>query len=103
MANAVHAFILGLLYICMEIMHVVGIVDDAAGRFLALVGIQDPQWQLYILLVLAAALVTLALRVLGGLLGWVCLLVLVLLLLHRLVPGLASPAWLQTMMPLGSA
>lgn len=100
MDKLVGAFIFGIFYLCMVTMRVVGIADNALGKGMTLIGVQNPSWQIYILLVVCAALVVLALRVLGGLLGWCVLLLLVLLLLHRLVPILASPDWMQTMVPL---
>ncbi|MDD2706209.1 MAG: hypothetical protein PHU07_12885 [Acidocella sp.] len=100
MDKLVGAFVFGILYLCMVTMRVIGIADNALGKGMTLLGVRDPSWQIYILLVVCTALVVLALRVLGGLLGWCLLLLLVLLLLHRIVPELASPGWVQAMAPL---
>ena len=97
MNNAIEAFVTGVLALCGLVMLGVGTVDDTLGMAMTSVGI-DPNWQLSILLVLTAALVVFVMRVLGGLLGWVVLLLLVLLLLHRIVPGMVTPA----IMPLTS-
>ncbi|HUW80552.1 MAG TPA: hypothetical protein VMV54_06605 [Acidocella sp.] len=97
MNNAIEAFVTGVLALCGLVMLGVGTVDDTLGMAMTSVGI-DPNWQLSILLVLTAALVVFVMRVLGGLLGWVVLLLLVLLLLHRIVPGMVTP----TIMPLAS-
>jgi len=84
-------FAIGIVAFGEFIMHYVGIVDDSFGHLLILVGITSPRYQLYVYLIFMLALVVFALRVLGGLLGWVVLILLVLMLLHRVVPGISAP------------
>ncbi len=91
MQNMVGDFTHGLLYAGQEVMHVVGLFDDSLSTAMTAFGLSNPVWQVYVLLVVCAALVVFALRAVGGLLGWCVLLLLVLLMLHRLVPNLGTP------------
>jgi|GEM_PF-6009684 hypothetical protein len=90
MNNALEYFLTGIFYLFAVVMYYAGFVDDAASSFMASWGIYPP-YQLYVFLVITAALVVLALRWLGGLPGWVVLLLLVILLLHRIVPEVSNP------------
>jgi hypothetical protein len=85
------SFALGVLAACQFVMRGIGAIDNFFTNIMFSLGILDPHIQAYILLALAAVLVVLALRVLGGLLGWVLLIFIVLLLVHRLVPGFSAP------------
>lgn len=71
-------------------MRWVGAVDNLFSAALRAVGVFDPHIQLYILLIVIVFYVILALRAVGGLLGWAMLFFAVLILLHRLEPGIAS-------------
>jgi len=87
----VQEFAAGVIALCYFVLHCVGFVDNGLIHLGDDAGL-SPQRQLYVLLVLIAVLVVLALRTVGGLLGWFVLLFLVLLLLHRIVPGADTPA-----------
>ena len=89
--KGVEEFAIGLVTICMVLMRGVGVIDDEFTRLMQTCGVFDPHWQLCILLGLTAFYVVLALRAVGGMLGWVMLFFAVLLLLHRTVPGLSAP------------
>ncbi len=91
MGHFVDFFAIGIVAFCEFIMHYVGIVDDLFSRLLILTGITNSKYQLYVFLIFMLALVVFALRILGGLLGWVVLILLVLMLLHRVVPGISTP------------
>ena len=90
MNSAVQYFVTGVLALCGMVMRFLGNIDDALGTVMTSVGV-DPHWQFLIMLVVTVMLVVLALRLVGGLFGWVLLLLLVLLMLHRVVPGIAAP------------
>jgi len=77
---------------CVEfVMHYVGFADHGLFRLMILAGVVNPNYQLYIFLALLAVLVFVALGVVRGLLGWLILIVLILLLLDRVIPGLNTP------------
>ena len=81
---------LGVVLTCELIMRWVGAVDDLFSTGMRAIGVFDPHVQLYTLLAVIAFYVVLSLRAVGGLLGWVMLFFAVLLLLHRVEPGVAS-------------
>ena len=76
------------------VMGFIGRIDASLTILMTNYGI-SPQWQLYILLTATVVLVVLALRLLGGLIGWAVLILLVLLLLHWVVPSLGNVSVLQ--------
>lgn len=90
MNDAVQYFVTSVLALCDMVMRFLGTIDAALGEVMTSVGI-DAHWQFLIMLVVTVILVVLALRLVGGLLGWMVLILLVMLLLHRVVPGIASP------------
>jgi len=90
--KGIEQFALGVVTICLVIMRGVGVIDDLFSRLMEHLGVYDTGWQLCILLALLAFYVVLSLRAVGGMLGWTMLFFAVLLLLHRTVPALSSPA-----------
>jgi hypothetical protein len=88
--SAIELFITGIFALCAMAMQVIASADDVLGEVMDNAGI-DPQHQVFILLIVTVMLVILALRVMGGLLGWLVLAVLILLLMHRIVPGMVTP------------
>ncbi len=90
--KGIEQFALGVVAICMTIMRGVGVIDDLFSSLMQAIGVYDPGWQLCILLGVLAFYVVLSLRAVGGMLGWAMLFFAVLLLLHRTVPRLSSPA-----------
>lgn len=89
--EAVEQFAVGVVTMCVIIMRGIGAVDDMFTGAMRYFGVDDPHWQLCILLGLIAFYVVLALRAVGGMLGWAMLFFAVLLLLHRAVPSLSAP------------
>ena len=90
--KGIEQFAVGVVMICVMIMRGVGVVDDMFSGLMRSFGVYDPNWQLCILLGLIAFYVVLALRAVGGMLGWAMLFFAVLLLLHREVPSLSAPS-----------
>lgn len=90
MNEAVQYFVMGILALCGMVMRFLSNIDDALGAVMTSVGI-DPHLQFLIMLIATVMLVMLALRLVGGFFGWVVLFLLVLLLLHRVVPGIMTP------------
>ena len=84
----------GVFVIFAFVMAFIGRIDAGLAHFMTSYHI-SPHWQLYILLIATVMLVVLALRLLGGLLGWAVLILLVLLLLHRVVPDVGNVTALQ--------
>ena len=91
MSHLITSFTIGILTIVGFVMHYVGFADNGFTRLMIKAGIVYPRDQLYIYLAVMVILAFVALRVLGGMLGWVILILLVLLLLHRVVPGISAP------------
>jgi len=89
--KGVDQFVVGIVTICMVIMRGVGVIDDMFSAAMRFCGLYDPQWQLYVLLVVLAFYVVLSLRAVGGMLGWAMLFFAVLLVLHRTIPSLSTP------------
>jgi hypothetical protein len=83
--QAVSYFLDGILALCILVMRGVGWVDGVLTIPMQSADL-SARTQAYILLVVTVVLVVLALRVLGGLLGWLVFLFLVLLLLHHILP-----------------
>lgn len=90
MFKGTDALALGIVLTCEVIMRWVGAVDDLFSSGMRAIGVVDLHIQLYILLVIVAFYVVLALRAVGGMVGWLMLFLAVLLLLHRAVPGVAT-------------
>ena len=95
MNNIIDQFLNGIFVLCAMAMRVIGSIDDTLGNAMTAEHI-DPQYQLFILLVVTVVLVVLAMRLMGSLLGWLVLLLLLLLLLHRVVPNFAGPEHFST-------
>lgn len=93
MDSVIVYFLTGIFYVCALVMHAAAIINGAAEQFMENMGIL-PLYQLYIFVGLFIVLSVLALRVLRGFPGWVVVLLLVLLLVERIVPGLSSPGTL---------
>ncbi len=89
--KAVEQFAVGVVMICVMVMRGVGVVDDQFSAAMRDLGVFSPDWQLCVLLGLTAFYVVLALRSVGGMLGWAMLFFAVLLLMHRTVPSLTAP------------
>lgn len=91
MGNALQSVLNEVVSLAGVVLHVAGAVNATASRFLTDFGIMPP-YQLYLFLVLMVTLSVVALRSLGGLLGWLVVVVLLVLLLQRVVPGIGAPA-----------
>jgi len=87
--NFIIALILGLFD---AIMAFIGLIDFHLSDAMTREGIGD-QLQSVILLVVTVFLVLLALRLVGGLFGWLVLILLSLLLLHHLIPAMVQAGW----------
>ncbi|MBU6419333.1 MAG: hypothetical protein KGQ79_06345 [Proteobacteria bacterium] len=74
------------------VLGIAGFVDGFLVKLMAFVGIADPRWQLFFLLVIFAVVVAVIMRKLGGLFGWLALLLAAVLVLHFVVPGLGMPS-----------
>jgi hypothetical protein len=86
-------FILGLiLTIFGIIMSFIGVIDSSLTSAMTHAGI-DYHLQLVVILVITVVLVVGALRLVGGLLGWLLLILLALLLLHHAIPEMAQAGW----------
>ncbi len=90
----------GIYYIVHIVMAGIGVVDNGFSAFMLAVGVTNPGVQMDCLLLVAVAIVVLAMRFIGGGMGWVILLFCVLLLLHRVLPGLSVPSGLPVTSPL---
>jgi hypothetical protein len=84
-------FAAGILYLCQVVMAYVGVADKAICHVMTLAGL-SAQVQTYVLIVATALIVALAMRAVGGVFGWVVLLLMVLLLLHHVIPNIATPS-----------
>jgi len=91
LSHLITDFAIGILAAAEFVMHYVGFADHGLFRLMIMAGVLNPIYQLYIFLALLVILAFVALRVIGGLLGWFILILLVLLLLDRVVPGLNTP------------
>jgi hypothetical protein len=90
-------------YVVYMVMSVIGGIDDGFSVVMRAVGVPDPHLQLIFGLLFLVVAVILALCIVGGGLGWIILLFCVLLLLHRIVPGLGAPGGLPVASPLQNA
>jgi hypothetical protein len=79
----------GVFALCGMVMGFFGDIDHALGGVMTSIGI-GMQWQFLIMLVVTAMLAVPALRYVGGLLGWVMMLLLVLLLVDSAVPEITA-------------
>ena len=103
MQEIINEFGSGIYYVAHVVMSCVGIIDNGFSVFMLAAGVYNPGLQLDFLLLMIVAAVVLAMRVIGGGLGWLILLFCVLLLLHRVVPGLSAPGGLPVSSPLQGA
>jgi uncharacterized membrane protein YidH (DUF202 family) len=86
-------FILGLiLAIFGFLMAFIGVVDNGLTGWMTDMGL-DYHLQLVIILVITVLLVIGCLRLVGGLLAWLVLILLALLLLHHAMPAMAQAGW----------
>jgi len=90
LTDTIHSFGAGVLWLCQTLMNIVGPVDDFFSKLMFDAGITDPQRQLVIVLCIALVLAVFALGVLRGYVGWLLLLLVLLLVLHRIVPALGE-------------
>lgn len=82
-----NALALAAIVICQMVMNGVAILDSGLTTIMSAVGIASPQTQLAIMLWLCIFLVILAFRKISGIFGCLVLLVTLLMLLHRTIPG----------------
>ncbi len=68
-------------------LNVAGMINGAASSFLTDFGIVPP-YQLYLFLLLMVTLSLAALRTLGGMLGWLVVVLTIVLLVQWVVPGI---------------
>jgi hypothetical protein len=87
--NALQSVLNSIFSFCEVILYCAGWVNDMATSVLSDFGIPTP-YQIYIFLAIMVAVSVLALRWLGGFMGWVLVLVLVVLLLQRVLPDFTS-------------
>jgi hypothetical protein len=86
-------FILALiLTLFSAVMSFIGLIDSVLTDWMTREGL-DPHLQLVIILVVTVLLVVGALRLVGGLFGWLLLILLSLLLLHHVIPSMAQAGW----------
>ncbi len=98
MTHAIDLVIYIIMTLVSLVMTVIGFLDALLAGLMSAVGI-PPNVQFILLAVAAIMLVIAALRALGGLFAALIVVLLVLMLLHRLNPGLElhqghAPAWL---------
>jgi hypothetical protein len=79
-----------LLLLCTLVLEAVGFVDGVLGSLMTRMGI-DPNAQIALLIGVSVILVVLVIRKLGVLFAALIIILLVLLLAHRVMPGLAVP------------
>jgi len=89
MQNIVSSFVSGVVYAGQFVMLLVGDVDNLLSRIMNLVGV-SPAGQVFIVVVFAVFLGVLGLAAVRGLVGWLVLIFMVLLALHRIVPSYSS-------------
>src|SRR5271165_4133703 len=90
MQQLINEFGGGIFYFVRLVMSGVGIVDNGFTIFMLAAGVGSSSLQLTFLLLMVVAAVVLAMRVMGGGIGWLVLLLCVLLLLHRVLPGMGG-------------
>lgn len=93
----------GIFYVARLLMSGVGVVDNGFTIFMQAVGVANPGLQLDFLLLMVVAMVVLAMRLIGGGIGWFILLLCMLLLLHRVLPGMSGPGGISVASPLQNA
>ena len=103
MQRFVDEFGAGIYYILHVVMSGIGFVDAGFTAFMLALGVANPGLQLDLLLIMVVAVVTLTMRAIGGGSGWVILLLCVLLLMHRVLPGVGGVDALPVASPLQSA
>ncbi len=92
-----------IFYVVSLVMSGVGIVDNGFTIFMLAAGVGSPSLQLTFLLLMVVAAVVLAMRLIGGGIGWFILLLCVLLLMHRVLPGMGGPEGMHVASPLQNA
>ncbi|MDD2795169.1 hypothetical protein [Acidocella sp.] len=89
MGNELQSVLSEIVALARVVLNVAGTFNNAASGFLTYFGIA-PTYQLYLFLVLMVMLTVAALRTLGGMLGWLVMLLMVVLLIQRVVPGISA-------------
>lgn len=89
MGNEFQSVLTEIVALAGVVLNVAGMVNDAASSFLTDFGIVPP-YQLYLFLVLMVTLSVAALRTLGGILGWLVVVLMLVLLVQRVVPGIGA-------------
>ncbi len=90
MDHAIDLVIGLLLLLCTLVLEAVGFVDGVLGSLMTRMGI-DPNAQIALLIGVSVILVVLVIRKLGVLFAALIIILLVLVLAHRVMPGLAVP------------
>lgn len=88
--NAINLVMSALLFLAGLVMQVIGFVDALLMKFMMSAGIPQ-RLQVVVLVLVAIALVVAAFRLLGGVLGFLIILLLVLLVVHAAFPGMQLP------------
>ena len=91
MTSAINFIETLILRLVAAVMAVIGVVEDALRRLLVEAGIRG-ELQSAILVVVAILLIIAAIRLLGGVFGFLITILLLLLILNVLMPGLHIPA-----------
>jgi len=92
MQAAINFVIALILELFGAMMAFIGLIDVRLSEVMTRQGIGD-QMQTVIILVVTVFLVLAALRFVGGLFGWLVLVLLSLLLLHHLIPAMVAAGW----------
>jgi hypothetical protein len=90
MQHAIDILVLLLMDIARIVMEVIGLIDGFLAAIMTTLGI-GASAQGVILLLLALCMIIFAVRVLGGLIGALLVVLIVLLILHQYMPNLGMP------------
>ncbi|MDE8348125.1 MAG: hypothetical protein POG74_01390 [Acidocella sp.] len=90
MTNAINLVMSALLFLAGLVMQVIGFFDALLMGLMVSAGV-PPRLQVVVLVLVAIALVVAAFRLLGGVLGFLIIVLLVLLVVHAAFPGMQLP------------
>jgi len=101
--HAIELVISAILFLCSFVLEAVGVVDGVLGSIMTRIGV-PPGAQIALLLGISVILVVFAIRKLGMLFAALIIVLLVLLLMHKALPGITvSPPNIQIVPPAAPA
>lgn len=84
-----------VIVVVVSIMRLAGLLDTGLGYLLGLVGV-GPAREVYILLGISLALATVVFRGLGGIIGWLLVMMFFLMLIDLQLPQMNAPGWMAS-------